>query len=593
MKTIISIMTIATLLFFPIFSLAINKPDLSYSPVSDIVYAVRKDNILIPMRDGIKLSTDLFSPDNTDVKLPVILIRTPINKTGLGYMPYYFASQGYVVAVQDVRGRFASEGKWEPFINEGDDGFDSIEWLAKQEWCNGKVGMVGGSYMAHAQFLAAIKKPPHLITIIPHNLPADPFKNSPYENGIFLLAPELWWLNIIESGIDVNNPAAIRESQKVKDDTNLFHLPVKDIDLLITGKKAPYFSQWTEHNSNDQYWKKASYQRALCDLKIPVLLQSGWYDTHSIGTTLAWEELSRSGNKNARLIIGPWNHANSITPYPSVNKVGAEAKVDLLALYKRWFDFWLKGIDNKENEDPIVKLYVMNDFRWIISDTYPLRQTNFKKLYFDSKLGANSLKGDGKLKWSSSPDNKPYDSYIYNPGDPSPAFIYRNSRGRTISDSITSGRNDILVYESDQLDSAITIIGPVSARFFASSDCPDTDWFVYLYAINEDNKYLPITHGCLRARFRSSLSHPELLRKNKIYNYQIDLWHTGIKLEKNWKIRVEISSSDFPQYSRNLNMGMNNESETEYKLAEQKIYHSDKYQSYIILPVISTQNIYN
>ena len=199
MKTIISIMIIATLLFFPIFSLAINKPDLSYSLVSDIVYAVRKDNILIPMRDGIKLSTDLFFPDNTDVKPPVILIRTPINKTGSGYMPYYFASQGYVVAVQDVRGRFASEGKWEPFINEGDDGFDSIEWLAKQEWCNGKVGMVGGSYMAHAQFLAAIKKPPHLITIIPHNLPADPFKNSPYENGIFLLAPELWWLNIIES----------------------------------------------------------------------------------------------------------------------------------------------------------------------------------------------------------------------------------------------------------------------------------------------------------------------------------------------------------------------------------------------------------
>ena len=196
-------MIIATLLFFPIFSLAINKPDLSYSLVSDIVYAVRKDNILIPMRDGIKLSTDLFFPDNSDGKIPVILMRTPINKTSLGYMPYYFASQGYVVAVQDVRGRFASEGKWEPFINEGEDGFDSIEWLAKQEWSNGKVGMVGGSYMAHAQFLAAIKKPPHLITIIPHNLPADAFKNSPYENGIFLLAPELWWINIIESGIDV------------------------------------------------------------------------------------------------------------------------------------------------------------------------------------------------------------------------------------------------------------------------------------------------------------------------------------------------------------------------------------------------------
>jgi putative CocE/NonD family hydrolase len=550
-------------------------------------YEIPKETVMIPMRDGIKLSTDIFFPDGLNEKKPVILIRTSINKAGMGYFPYYFASQGYVVAVQDVRGRFSSEGNWEPFVNEGEDGYDAIEWLAKQEWSNGKVGMMGGSYMAHIQFLAAIQNPPHLTTIIPHNLPADAFKNSPYENGIFLLAPELWWMNIMESGLDVNNPVALRESQKVKDDSNLFHLPVKDIDLLITRKNISYFKSWVEHNSNDHYWTRASYQNMLINVKIPVLLQTGWYDTHSIGSTLAWEELSKSGNKDSKLVIGPWNHANTLTPYPSVNKVGKEAAVDFLSLYKNWFDFWLKDIDNKANIDPKVNLYIMNDFRWVSSENYPLIQTNYKKLYFDSKAGANSLRGDGRLIWDSSVDNKQYDSYIYDPGDPTPAFIYRNSQGRTKSDAITSVRNDILVYESNKLDSAITIAGPVSVRLFASSDCVDTDWFVYLYAINEENKYLPVTHGCIRARFRNNLSRAIPLRKNKVYEYDINLWHTGIKLGKDWKIRVEISSADFPQYSRNLNTGGNNETETGYKSATQKIFHSGKYQSYVLLPIIN------
>jgi len=549
-------------------------------------YEIRKENSMIPMRDGIKLSTDIFFPGDLSEKLPVILMRTPLNKSSMGYLAYYFASQGYIVAVQDVRGRYSSEGNWEPFINEGEDGYDAIEWLAKQAWCSGKVGMLGGSYMAHAQFLAAIKIPPHLTTIIPHNLPADAFKNSPYENGIFLLAPELWWINIMESGLDVNNPVAMGEAQKVKDDSNLFHLPVKDIDVLITGKKVPYFRDWVDHNTNDLYWERASYQSKLKNVKIPVLLQTGWYDTHSIGSTLAWEELSKSGNNDSKLIIGPWNHANTLTPYPSVNKVGKEASVDFLSLYRNWFDFWLKGIDNKVNEDPKVKLYVMNDFRWVSSENYPLRQTTYKKLYFDSKVGANSLRGDGRLIWESTVDNKPYDSYIYNPGDPTPAFIYRNYQGRTKSDAITSGRDDILIYESNKLDSALTILGPVSVKLFASSDCPDTDWFVYLYAINEENKYLPVTHGCIRARFRNTLSRETPMRKNKVYEYDIDLWHTGIKLGKDWKIRVEITSADFPQYSRNLNTGGNNETENKYKSATQKIFHSTRYQSYVSLPII-------
>ena len=512
-----------------------------------------KKTIGIKMKDGILLSTDLYFPVDSSKKVPAILIRTNINKNSIGVLPYYFISNGYAVAVQDVRGRLESEGTWEPYVFEAEDGYVTIEWLAKQDWCNGKIGMLGGSYTAVVQLLTAKLKPPHLAAIIPHNLPADPFRNAPYENGILLLAPEMWWVNLIESNLkDYNDPIAIRESQKVKDDSNLYSLPVNAIDEKIIGKEIPYWQKWLLHNSNDDYWQNISYQKSLTKLDIPILLFSGWYDTHSIGTKLAWQELSRSKNQKVKLILGPWNHSNTVPKYPSTKTVGTEASIDILNLFLKWFDYWLKGIDNKITTEPKSKLYVMNNSRWIESESYPLENTRYTSLYLNSTKGANSLLGDGKLLWSISDKEKEFDEYFYNPADPTPAFLYRNSQGRKKSDEITSSRNDILVFESAPLDSAITILGQLTARLFASSSSVDTDWFVNFYAINEKDEYMPLTHGCIRARFRNSFTESEFLEKNKIYEYEIDLWQIGIKFDKGWKIRVEISSADFPQYSRNL-----------------------------------------
>lgn len=546
-----------------------------------------KKTVNVPMRDGVLLSTDIFFPGTGNDPLPVILMRTPINKGSIGSTVYYFVVRGYIVAVQDVRGRFASEGQWEPFVNEAEDGYDTIEWLAKQSWSNGKIGMMGGSYMAWVQFLAARLNPPHLAAIIPNCVPADPFLNSPWENGIFLLAPEAWWVSLMESGVkDYNNPQVIRESQKVKDDTNLYTLPVTDIDQKVFGKELAYWRAWLSHNKLDAYWEKASYMNSLKNLTIPVLLQSGWYDSHSIGTKLAWQELSKSFNSQVKMVIGPWNHANAVPSYPSTKNVGMEAAVDLTGMYLKWFDCWLRGIDNEFKHDSSVSIYVMNSKKWIDAEAYPLQETRYTRLYLSSNRGANSLGGDGKLSFLKPADKRRCDSYNYNPGDPTPAFIYRNSQGRKRSDEITASRKDILVYESDPLDSAITIAGPVSANIYASSSCVDTDWFVTLYAIDENDKYMPLVHGCLRARFRNSLSNPEFLRKNKLYEYAIDMWHTAIKLDKNWRIRVEIASADFPQYSRNLNTGGNNETEIEYLTAKQRIYHAGGKASCIILPVL-------
>ena len=547
-----------------------------------------KKTVKVKMKDGIYLSTDLYFPEQLTGKVPAVLIRTNINKNSIGVLAYYFINNGYAVAVQDVRGRFESEGLWEPYVYEAEDGYETIEWLAGEEWCNGKVGMLGGSYSAVVQLLAAKLKPPHLSTIIPHNLPADPFRNAPYENGILLLAPEMWWINLVESSLkDYNDPVVIRESQKVKDNPNLYSLPVNAIDKKIIGKEIPYWQKWLEHNTNDDYWQNISYQESLSELNIPILLFSGWYDTHSIGTKLAWQEISESQNKNVKLILGPWNHSNSVPKYPSTKTVGTEASMDILKLFRDWFDHWLKGVENKITAETKTKLYVMNNSRWIESESYPLENTRYTSLYLNSTKGANSLLGDGKLLWSISGKEKEFDEYFYNPADPTPAFLYRNSQGRKKSDEITSSRNDILVFESAPLDSAITILGPLTARLFASSSSVDTDWFINFYAVNEKDEYMPLTHGCIRARFKSSFTEPEFLEKNEIYEYGLDLWQIGIKFDKGWKIRVEISSADFPQYSRNLNTGKNNETESDFEAATQRIYHSNKYPSRIILPIIT------
>ncbi|MCU0342868.1 MAG: CocE/NonD family hydrolase [Ignavibacterium sp.] len=547
-----------------------------------------KKTVVIKMKDGINLSTDIYFPEDLTQEVPLLLIRTNINKNSIGFLPYYFTSNGYAVAVQDVRGRFESEGLWEPYVYEAEDGYETIEWFAEQDWCNGKIGMMGGSYSAVIQLLTAKIKPPHLSAVIPHNLPADPFRNAPYENGILLLAPEMWWVNLIESSIkDYNDPVAIRESQKVKDDTSLYSLPVNKIDEKIIGREISYWQKWLEHNTNDNYWQSISYQESLSNLDIPILLFSGWYDTHSIGTKLAWEELSKSNNKKVKMIIGPWNHSNAVPRYPSTKNVGAEAYLDILNIFLKWFDRYLKNADNEISSEPKTMLYVMNNSSWIESNTYPLENTNYTPIYLSSNKGANSLLGDGKLLCNSSDQRKEYDEYIYNPADPTPAFLYRNSQGRKKSDEITSSRNDILVFESAPLDTEMTVLGPITAKLFASSSSLDTDWFINFYAINEKDEYMPLTHGCIRARFRNSFTEPELLERNKIYEYNIDLWQTGIKLDRGWKIRLEISSADFPQYSRNLNTGKNNEMETEYEIATQRIYHSVKYPSCIILPVIT------
>jgi putative CocE/NonD family hydrolase len=574
-------------------------------------YEVTKKTVMVPMRDGVKLSTDLYFPEAEISKLPVILVRTPYKKEMNELTGNYYAKRGYVVAVQDCRGRFASEGTWEPFIYESKDGYDAIEWLGTQEWSKGKVGMIGASYVGWVQLWAASENPPHLTTIIPNVAPPDPFYNIPYEYGSFFILGAIWWAEILETEAtgDLSGRAMAQINER-KYEKILKSLPVIELDEKILGKKNPYWRKWIQHNTNDDYWQRANFIDALKNLDLPVFLQSGWFDGDGIGSKLNYMALEQSKNKFIKVILGPWGHTDQSHSRLGDYDFGKEAAPDLQTLYLRWFDYWLKGIDNKIVEEPLVEYFVMFSNQWLKGDTYPLPETQFTKFYFDSTEGANTSKGDGVLMTEMSEKGKEFDQYVYDPGDPTPwpEYYYKSEeeikqeKDKTIDieeykkrieafhNEVSDAREDILVYQTPPLEKPVSVAGPLSAVLYASTSAPDTDWFITLMDVDEEGKIFHLVRGTIRARFRNSMEKPELLQKDKVYRYDIDMWQTGITFRKGHRIRIEISSALFPMFSRNLNTGGHNEIETKFQKAIQKIFHSNEYPSHILLPVVNLDN---
>ncbi len=563
--------------------------------------------VRVPMRDGVELSTDIYLPD-AEGTFPVILVRTPYKKEMAELQAHYYSRRGYAVAVQDCRGRFESKGVWEPFVNEPKDGFDTIEWFAKQPWCNGKVGMIGASYLGWVQWWAASERPPHLVTIIPNVAPPDPFFNIPYEYGVFFLQAGIWWADVLESEATADlSGAAFSKIGEKKYQKLLRSLPVIDVDKSVLGKENPYWRKWIEHPTNDEYWRQASFLDRLGEVRLPVFHQSGWFDGDGIGSKLNYLRMASHGHPHQKLVLGPWGH----TPEPhrrvGDRDFGPSAIVDLQREYLRWFDYWLKDVKNGITDEPLVSLFVMGSNRWLRGNKYPLPETRFEKWYLVSNGNANTSSGDGRVTRELPQANSPSDRFTYDPGDPTPApHIYEEPEDEAGKDApkeksvedkkkerdayhnqVTQRRRDILVYVSDPMEEALTFAGPLSATLYAATSAKDTDWFVRLMEVEADGKVFMLAEGKIRARFRSSMQNPQLLEPGKVYDYAIDLWQTGITIPKGNRLRVEVASASFPLFSRNLNTGGHNETETDYVAAEQAIYHDAEHPSHIVLPVIA------
>lgn len=550
-------------------------------------YEVRVDfDVRVPMRDGITLSADLHRPAIPG-QYPAILLRTPYQKTSKDCFELgtYFASRGYVVVWMDVRGRGDSEGVFVPYRNDGVDGYDAIEWCAQQDWCNGNVGTLGGSYLGRIQWLTAVLRPPHLKAMAVLVTPSDPFVEVPTGTESPM---HLCWRHLV-SGRVVQNPDVVNW-EKVYE-----HLPLLTMDEAL-GRLLPGWREALQHPTLDEYWQPLCYQNRFGEVDVPVLHISGWYDDEQVGTPLNFMGMVREGRSPAtraaqKLLMGPWPHqVNRDTRLGAVD-FGQEAVIDLRGYELRWFDHWLKGIDTGIMNEPPVRIFVMGANHWRDECEWPLARTFFTRFYLHSGGRANSRFGDGWLSLEP-PGEEPPDRYDYDPANPVP-FITEptsNQIGGPDDYAAVERRDDVLVYTTPFLEEDVEVTGPVTVELYASSSALDTDFTAKLLDVWPSGFAQRLGDGIVRARYREGMDRQVLLKPGKIYEFKIDLWNTSQVFRKGHRIRLEISSSAFPKYDRNLNTGGELARETRMVIASQTVYHDRLHPSCVILPVIPRES---
>lgn len=565
-------------------------------------------NVPIKMRDGIITRADIYRPAKT-ARYPVLLYRFPYNKAHPQVLspilnPLNAPERGYVVVIQDCRGRFSSDGEFEPFVSESLDGYDSVEWCAEQSWSNGKVGIYGSSYSSVTAWQAVMSAPPHLKAAFIRHGSANVYDGWVYRGGAFELGFNWAW-SFNNGSIDTVNRRSPEERAAVKQniwdyatDASkwLRYLPLDKLPGF--GTIAPFYKKWLTHSSYDEYWKAISADEHYDKVRVPVLQLTGWFDAF-LGSLEIFENIRKHGalekaRKNQKLIIGPWTHGAYMTPTPTRIgdfDLGPSAMVDGQALAFRWFDHWLKGINTGMMEEPSVRIFTIGKNEWRDEYEWPLKRAKSVSWYLHSNGKANSANGDGTLTLDRPKQELP-DGYTYDPADPVPTVggrtLIRNidvSEGLQDQRSI-EGRNDILVYTSSLLKKDIEVTGPLSLKLWAASSAKDTDFTGKLVDVYPDGYACIVAEGILRARFRESFSAPKLLKPGQINEFNISLYSISYLFKKGHRIRLEVSSSNFPKFDRNLNTGGNNATETQIVVAKQTVFHDIERPSQVILPVI-------
>ena len=557
-----------------------------YGPLGIIV----EKDVAVPMRDGVVLRANVFRPDAPG-KFPGLLLRTPYRKAEGGYERYVRA--GYVVVCQDVRGRYASDGEFTLFTveNTGDaeDGYDSVEWLAAQPYCNGKVGTFGPSYCAWMQWMLAKLRPPHLVAMQAQSIPLELTEVD--WPGAFRPGRRIrWWLTTIAPDLrkreGLGPPHTPQEAVKIWDEIEhgrwLGFMPWMDFPRYLPSRLAKFAEDWLRH-PNRRPWRFAENHK---EIEVPNLDFSGYFD-HCGGTMAhlagmqknARTELARTQSK---LIIGPWNHGGIGKRKIGEIDFGPQAQLDTTDVIIRWFDHWLKGIDNGVDKEPPVRYFVMGSAKWKTASTWPPEGTKQTVLYLSSDGTANRPDGSGRLS-PAKPQTEPHDAYTYDPNDPCPTLWTRALFTVPSDRRQIEYRQDVLFYRTPPLEEDVEVVGYPEVILYASSSAPDTDFFARLVDEHPDGPALEVCYGMVRARHRNSLDREELLTPGQITEFKIKLGATACRFLKGHRIRLEITSSDFPNFDRNHNTGRNDLADTELVPAQQKVYHSGEHGSRLLL----------
>jgi putative CocE/NonD family hydrolase len=551
---------------------------------------VRVDtNVNAKMRDGVELTADVYRPD-AEGRFPTLLERTPYDRKGATPDAMILAAAGYAVVIQDTRGRFGSEGEFYPFRHEAQDGHDTIEWAATQPWSNGRVGMFGGSYVGATQMLAATTTPPHLVAVFPYVTASEYYEGWTYQGGALME----WFASSWTSGLSVDTLRRKAAPGKgplewVKQE------PIATYPLLsLPSPKdlAPYFRDWAAHETDDDYWRAVKVKDHYGEIAVKGLHAGGWHDIFLRGTIenylgLREKAATEDAREGQRLLLGPWAHAPT-SPEGKIGDVvfGKAAVLDMAATIRDWSDYSLKGVANRF-AGKRVHLFVMGDDIWRDEDEFPLARAKETRFF----LAPGTSRETGRLA-DKAPRKAAPSEYDYDPADPVPTLGGRLCCGDAMSPGPTDqraneSRKDVLVFSTPPFARDTEVTGFLSFELFAASSAPDTDFTGLLADVGPDGYARFLTDGILRARYRKSTAGPPVaLVPGQVEKYKIDLWATSNVFKVGHRMRLYVSSSNFPRFDRNRNTGAPILEATGGTKAHQTVYHDALRPSALVVPVV-------
>ncbi len=584
---------------------ALATPSARQAPADLVI----EKNVEARMRDGVVLRADVYRPAGTG-RRPALLQRTPYSKNpGAEDSQFHrLARAGFVVVVQDTRGRYMSDGVAVPH-DEGADGYDTVEWVAQLPYVDGRVGMFGGSYSATVQLLAAPLRPPHLVALFPSASYASRY-DMVFQGGAFYLGDGLSWSlgqakdvrrRMLEPQANRDGELGLSPDERKQLQSEWYrHLPLNTIEALQLRRYSPGYFDLLQHPSYDTFWTTFDVAAKHPHFEVPAYHLTGWYDSLLNGTLANFSGLranagTERARRNQRLIVGPWTHARPTTNTTKIGDVdfGADAGFDSEGLIVRWFRHWMPSDDRPRAETVAdwpgapVRLFLMGENRWRDEQEWPLRRAQPTRFYLHSTRGANGLTGDGRLDRAAPASGAATsDTFTYDPEKPVPTGLFGAYSRMPVDRREIQQRPDVLVYTSDPLTAPLEVTGPITAVLYIASSAKDTDFTAAVSDVQPDGTARALTDGIIRARYRASRTTPELLVPGTRYEVRIDVGATGNVFLPGHRIRLEVSSSNFPRYDRNPNTGAPFATDATTVTARQTVFHAPDAASHLILPVI-------